>query len=182
MLVPTRRLIEACQLHLPPARAPVSARAAREIASPFCCLLDMRTLLTCPLSSLLTMPGTAEICRRQLDAQAATRKGHFRVRAYGVAFVLSQTARLLPLVGNAIHIQLPTGHRVSREARYGAPQPAARVHRRAVAMPRRVLSARMCRAGRNVVFTAVTRCEWWSSGGQMMPKKIYCIFGKISAR
>ena len=34
------------------------------------------------------MPGTAEICRRQLDAQAATRKGHFRVRAYGVAFVV----------------------------------------------------------------------------------------------
>ena len=160
MLVPTRRLIEACQLHLPPARAPVSARAAREIASPFCCLPDMRTFLTCPLSSLLTMPGTAtaEICRRQLDAQAATRKGHFRVRAYGVAFVLPYKLHVpLPSVGKAIHMcSCRHGHQVSREARYGAPQPAARVYRRAVAMPRRVLSARMCRAGRNVVFTAVT--------------------------
>ena len=110
MLVPTRRLIEACQLHLPPARAPVSARAAREIASPFCCLPDMRTLLTCPLSSLLTMPGTAEICRRQLDAQAATRKGHFRVRAYGVAFVLHKlhVYFLLWATPYCIHIQLQT--------------------------------------------------------------------------
>ena len=42
--------------------------------------------LTCPLSSILSMRSTTEIRLPLLEAQAATRKGHFRVRAFAVVF------------------------------------------------------------------------------------------------